>query len=264
MFFYHLLGNNWGLCPDGEGRVGCGPQEEFRACADIAITASGGAPQTGSTRGSAPPVGLDTLGGRLPPGKSGLPAGKSGLPAGKSGLPAGKSGLPAGNSGLPAGKSGLPAGNADFPSSMGEFPSSVEFPDAWAAPPRRPFWSVFATALPTAAATKRPRISWRWGQQQPTQQQQPQPPLPQHNYVFFQLGPARAPVVSYQSGGPDGLFISALRSAQKTGEPLDERLAAGQAAPVASVEPTEYARHAIAAFQNVWESAVGYLANLYA
>jgi hypothetical protein len=244
---------NWGLCPDGEGRVGCGPQEEFPACADIAITAGGGAPETGSTRGSAPPVGLDTQGGLLPAGKSGLPAGNSGLPADKSGLP--------------AGKPGLPAGNADFPSSMGEFPSSVEFPDAWApAPPRRPFWPVFATALPTtvAAATKRPRISWRWGQQQPTQQQ-PHPPSPQHNYVFFQLGPARAPVVSYQSGGPDGLFISALRSAQKVGEPLDERLAAGQAVPpVASVEPTEYARHAIAVFQNVWESAVGYLANLYA
>jgi hypothetical protein len=148
-----------------------------------------------------------------------------------------------------------------------EFPSSVEFPDARApAPPRRPYWSVFSTALPTTAAaatTKRPRISWRWGQQQPTPLQ-PQPPLPQHNYVFFQLGPARAPIVSYQSGGPDGRFISALKSAQQVGEPLDKRLAAGQGAPVSVVEQTEYARHAIAAFQNVWESAVGYLANLYA
>jgi hypothetical protein len=70
--------------------------------------------------------------------------------------------------------------------------------------------------------------------------------------------------VSYQSGGPEGRFNSALRSAQQVGKPLDERLAAGQAAPGASVEPTEYARHAIAAFQNVWESSVGYLANLYA
>ena len=33
----YVAGNNWGLCPDGEGRVGCGPQEEFRACADIRI-----------------------------------------------------------------------------------------------------------------------------------------------------------------------------------------------------------------------------------
>ncbi len=70
--------------------------------------------------------------------------------------------------------------------------------------------------------------------------------------------------MSYQSGGPGGRFNSALRSAQQVEEPLGERLAAGQAAPVVSVEPTEYARHAIAAFQNVWESAVGYLANLYA
>ena len=32
-------GNNWGVCPDGIGKVGCGPQEEFRACSDIAIGA---------------------------------------------------------------------------------------------------------------------------------------------------------------------------------------------------------------------------------
>ena len=31
----YVGGNNWGVCPDGEGRVGCGLQEEFRACADI-------------------------------------------------------------------------------------------------------------------------------------------------------------------------------------------------------------------------------------
>ena len=34
-------GNNWGVCSDGEGRTGCGQQEEFRACADIAISAKG-------------------------------------------------------------------------------------------------------------------------------------------------------------------------------------------------------------------------------
>lgn len=32
-----MAGNNWGMCEDGKGAVGCGPQEEFRACADIAI-----------------------------------------------------------------------------------------------------------------------------------------------------------------------------------------------------------------------------------
>lgn len=32
-----LPGNNWGNCPNGTGAVGCGPQEEFRACADIQI-----------------------------------------------------------------------------------------------------------------------------------------------------------------------------------------------------------------------------------
>jgi Glycosyl hydrolases family 18 len=33
----YVGGNNWGICPDGNGAVGCGEQEEFRACSDIAI-----------------------------------------------------------------------------------------------------------------------------------------------------------------------------------------------------------------------------------
>ncbi|XP_062562175.1 uncharacterized protein LOC134225820 [Armigeres subalbatus] len=33
----YIAGNNWGMCPDGNGAVGCGPQEEFRACADVSV-----------------------------------------------------------------------------------------------------------------------------------------------------------------------------------------------------------------------------------
>lgn len=33
----YIAGNNWGTCADGSGAVGCGAQEEFRACSDIAI-----------------------------------------------------------------------------------------------------------------------------------------------------------------------------------------------------------------------------------
>lgn len=33
----YVAGNNWGTCENGTGMVGCGPQEEFRACADVAI-----------------------------------------------------------------------------------------------------------------------------------------------------------------------------------------------------------------------------------
>ncbi|KAK0162803.1 hypothetical protein PV327_006549 [Microctonus hyperodae] len=33
----YIAGNNWGDCGNGTGAVGCGPQEEFRGCADIAI-----------------------------------------------------------------------------------------------------------------------------------------------------------------------------------------------------------------------------------
>ncbi|XP_016958859.1 uncharacterized protein LOC108030488 [Drosophila biarmipes] len=34
----YVAGNNWGICSDGNGAVGCGPQEEFRSCSDIALT----------------------------------------------------------------------------------------------------------------------------------------------------------------------------------------------------------------------------------
>lgn len=33
----YIAGNNWGMCPDGNGAGGCGAQEEFRACSDINI-----------------------------------------------------------------------------------------------------------------------------------------------------------------------------------------------------------------------------------
>ncbi|XP_046418425.1 uncharacterized protein LOC124178807 isoform X1 [Neodiprion fabricii] len=33
----YVAGNNWGKCDNGTEAVGCGPQEEFRACADISI-----------------------------------------------------------------------------------------------------------------------------------------------------------------------------------------------------------------------------------
>ncbi|XP_046738538.1 uncharacterized protein LOC124406905 [Diprion similis] len=34
----YVAGNNWGDCGNGTGALGCGPQEEFRACADITIS----------------------------------------------------------------------------------------------------------------------------------------------------------------------------------------------------------------------------------
>jgi hypothetical protein len=38
----YIAGNNWGICENGTGVVGCGPQEEFRACADVEIVDSSG------------------------------------------------------------------------------------------------------------------------------------------------------------------------------------------------------------------------------
>ncbi|XP_063227545.1 uncharacterized protein LOC134533804 [Bacillus rossius redtenbacheri] len=33
----YVAGNNWGICSDGSGADGCGPQENFRTCSDITI-----------------------------------------------------------------------------------------------------------------------------------------------------------------------------------------------------------------------------------
>ncbi|XP_055940448.1 uncharacterized protein LOC129970612 [Argiope bruennichi] len=33
----YTAGNNWGRCDNGTSKVGCGPQETFRGCADVAI-----------------------------------------------------------------------------------------------------------------------------------------------------------------------------------------------------------------------------------
>ncbi|XP_037050297.1 uncharacterized protein LOC119084423 isoform X1 [Bradysia coprophila] len=34
----YRAGNDWGLCPNGTGALGCGPQETFRGCADVSIS----------------------------------------------------------------------------------------------------------------------------------------------------------------------------------------------------------------------------------
>lgn len=36
----YTAGNNWGICENGTGAAGCGPQETFRSCADIRIVAA--------------------------------------------------------------------------------------------------------------------------------------------------------------------------------------------------------------------------------
>ncbi|XP_012275596.1 uncharacterized protein LOC105697126 [Orussus abietinus] len=33
----YRTGNSWGICEDGHGAMGCGPQETFRTCSDISI-----------------------------------------------------------------------------------------------------------------------------------------------------------------------------------------------------------------------------------
>merc|ERR1712227_59083 len=38
----YVAGNNWGKCNNGTEGIGCGPQEEFRACSDVKITTSSG------------------------------------------------------------------------------------------------------------------------------------------------------------------------------------------------------------------------------
>lgn len=36
----YITANSWGMCEDGTGAVGCGPQEQFKNCADVAIFSS--------------------------------------------------------------------------------------------------------------------------------------------------------------------------------------------------------------------------------
>ncbi|XP_030374183.1 uncharacterized protein LOC115623782 [Scaptodrosophila lebanonensis] len=36
----YTTGNNWGVCADGTGALGCGDQENFKNCADISILSS--------------------------------------------------------------------------------------------------------------------------------------------------------------------------------------------------------------------------------
>jgi len=38
----YVAGNSWGKCDNGTEGIGCGAQEEFRACADIRITSTSG------------------------------------------------------------------------------------------------------------------------------------------------------------------------------------------------------------------------------
>ncbi|XP_047369907.1 uncharacterized protein LOC124957160 [Vespa velutina] len=36
--WHYRTANSWGICDDGSGNIGCGDQEIFRSCSDIAIT----------------------------------------------------------------------------------------------------------------------------------------------------------------------------------------------------------------------------------
>ena len=38
----YVAGNSWGRCDNGTEAIGCGAQEEFRACADVHISSPGG------------------------------------------------------------------------------------------------------------------------------------------------------------------------------------------------------------------------------
>ncbi|KAK2720990.1 hypothetical protein QYM36_004768, partial [Artemia franciscana] len=40
----YITGNRWGICEGGKGQLGCGPQEMFRACADVSILPRGAGP----------------------------------------------------------------------------------------------------------------------------------------------------------------------------------------------------------------------------
>lgn len=88
----YVAGNNWGMCANGTGAVGCGPQEEFRACADVSVsdrdgtvdtspypteTAPTAAPQP-PARPSAGPADEDDGANEIPTGDANTPADREG------------------------------------------------------------------------------------------------------------------------------------------------------------------------------------------
>jgi hypothetical protein len=38
LLYAMISGNSWGVCANGTGALGCGPQETFRTCSDISLT----------------------------------------------------------------------------------------------------------------------------------------------------------------------------------------------------------------------------------
>lgn len=34
---FSFKANNWGMCDNGTGALGCGPQETFKNCADVSV-----------------------------------------------------------------------------------------------------------------------------------------------------------------------------------------------------------------------------------
>ena len=42
----YVAANNWGVCKNGTGKVGCGAQEEFRACSDVSVRDESGRADT--------------------------------------------------------------------------------------------------------------------------------------------------------------------------------------------------------------------------
>lgn len=74
----YVTGNNWGFCDDGTGMLGCGPQEEFRACADVAVSSASTRTSRSSFRGSRPTPSEDlALERRIHPKFRLLPGGSS-------------------------------------------------------------------------------------------------------------------------------------------------------------------------------------------
>lgn len=68
MQWRYIAGNNWGMCEDGTGAVGCGAQEEFRACSDITIGDLGSKPPLRPVRpGTRPTTTKPTNSTTVPP-----------------------------------------------------------------------------------------------------------------------------------------------------------------------------------------------------
>ncbi|XP_032792012.2 uncharacterized protein LOC116928978 [Daphnia magna] len=69
----YVAGNRWGDCSNGTQALGCGPQETFRACSDVAIFPAGAVPVATTVQPLPPTTGIPCTNYVAAPGRRMIP-----------------------------------------------------------------------------------------------------------------------------------------------------------------------------------------------